>query len=139
MGKKLIELEDGMLVEVEVSGEEIEEIAGGLVDRVQTTFAAVHPILVNSCRPIIKAWQELNQEMKVEEAEVEIGLSFSGEGNLYITKSTASANLKVKLLLKPNPSNPSSSPEAITIPGFTSTCTFSSPPTCLTTWAQVKI
>lgn len=103
MGKKLIELEDGTLVEVEVKGEEMEEVAGGIVDRVQTTFEAVHPLLVKSCRPIIKAWQELNQETKVEQAEVEIGLSFSGEGNLYITKSTASANLKVKLLLKPNP------------------------------------
>ena len=105
MGQKLIELEDGTLVEVEVPQEEMEEVAGGgIVERVQNTFEVMHPILVSSCRPIIKAWKELSQEMKIEQAEVEIGLSFSGEGNIYITKSTASANLKVKLLLKPNPS-----------------------------------
>lgn len=104
MGKKLIELEDGTFVEVEVPEDEMRQISGGIVDRVQTTFEVMHPILVNSCRPIIKAWKELNQETKIEQAEVEIGLSFSGEGNLYITKSTASANLKVKLTLKPNPS-----------------------------------
>ena len=103
MGQRLIKLEDGTLVEVEIPGEEIEEISGGLAEKVKTTFEAVHPILVNSCRPVVKAWKELNQDLKVEQAEVEIGLSFTGEGNLYITKSTASANLKVKLLLKPNP------------------------------------
>ncbi|MDJ0582754.1 CU044_2847 family protein [Crocosphaera sp.] len=101
MGKKLIKLEDGTLVEVEVPGEELEPISGGLAQKVKTTFDMVEPLLVNSCRPIVKAWEKLNEEVMVEGAEVEIGLSFTGEGNLYITKSTASANLKVKLTLKP--------------------------------------
>jgi hypothetical protein len=43
----------------------------------------------------------MNKEMEIEQAEVEIGFSFEAEGNLYITKSKASANLTVKLTLKP--------------------------------------
>lgn len=39
--------------------------------------------------------------MDIERAEIELGLSFEGEGNLYVTKSSAGANLKVKLSLKP--------------------------------------
>lgn len=39
--------------------------------------------------------------MNIEQAEIELGLSFEGEGNLYITKSKAGASLTVKLTLKP--------------------------------------
>jgi hypothetical protein len=39
--------------------------------------------------------------MHIEQAEVEIGLSFEGQGNLYVAKSAIGANLTVKLVLKP--------------------------------------
>jgi hypothetical protein len=102
MAKKLIETEEGILVEVEVLGEQVQEISGGFADRVEETFDQVHSLLVKSCRPIARAWKELNQEMTVESAEVELGLSFTAEGNLYITKSTFNANLKIKLVLAPD-------------------------------------
>jgi hypothetical protein len=37
----------------------------------------------------------------VESLEVEFGLSFSGDGNVYITKMSGSANLKIKFIAKP--------------------------------------
>jgi hypothetical protein len=100
MAKKLIEMEDGMLLEVEVAGEQVQEISGGFAERVERSFDQVYPLLMKSCRPIVKAWKELNKEIKVSSAEVELGLSFTGEGNLYITKSTVGANLKIKLVLE---------------------------------------
>jgi hypothetical protein len=39
--------------------------------------------------------------MEVEIAEVEVGIGFSAEGNSFIAKGSTSANLKVKLVLKP--------------------------------------
>ena len=102
MATKLIELEDGLLVEVEVPEDQAQQISGGLADRVSSTFNKIRPLLVKTCRPVAAAWQELSREMEIEQAEVELGLSFEGEGNLYITKSTAGANLTVKLVLKPN-------------------------------------
>lgn len=101
MATKLIELEDGTLVEVEIPGEQIQQISGGIADRVSATFDKVKPLLVKTCRPIAAAWAELSEEMNIEQAEVQIGLSFEGEGNLYITKSKANANLTIKLILKP--------------------------------------
>ena len=100
MADKLIELEDGTLVEIEVPGDQIEQISGGFADRVDATFEKIKPLLVKTCRPIAAAWKELNQEIEIEQAEVGLGLSFEGEGNLYVTKSKASANLTVKLTLK---------------------------------------
>ena len=101
MATKLIELEDGTLVEVEVPEDQAKQISGSTADRVNTTFNKIKPILVNTCRPIAAAWQELNQEMQIEQAEIEIGFSFEGEGNVYVTKAKAGSNLKVKLVLKP--------------------------------------
>lgn len=101
MTTKLIQLEDGTLVEVEVPPDQAQQISGGFADRVNETFDKVRPILVNTCRPIAAAWKEISQEMEIEQAEVQLGLSFEGEGNLYITKSKAGANLTVKLVLKP--------------------------------------
>jgi Trypsin-co-occurring domain 1 len=101
MATKLIKLEDGTLIEVEVEEAEARQIAGSVADRVNSTFDKIQPILVKTCRPIMAAWKELNKEMEIEQAEVEIGFSFEGEGNIYITKAKASSNVKVKLVLKP--------------------------------------
>ena len=101
MASKLIELEDGTLVEVEIPEGQAQQISGGFADRVSATFDKIQPLLVRICSPISAAWREINQEMDIEQAEVELGLSFEGEGNLYVTKSKAGANLTVKLVLKP--------------------------------------
>lgn len=98
---KLIELGDGTLVEVDVLGEEVQQISGSMTDKVNATLDKIKPILINTCRPVIAAWTELNKEMYVEEAEIEIGLSFEGEGNIYVTKTKAGANLTIKITLKP--------------------------------------
>ncbi len=102
MTTKLIRLEDGTLVEVEASPGEAQQIAGGsAAKRVESNFEKIKPVLIKVCRPITDVWQELNRDMQVDQAEVEIGLSFGIEGDVFIVKSKADANLKVKLVLKP--------------------------------------
>ncbi|MDJ0518747.1 MAG: CU044_2847 family protein [Trichodesmium sp. MO_231.B1] len=106
MATKLIELEDGILVEAEVPDGEAKPISTNDVKKVKSTFAQVKPILVSISRPIAEAWQEINQDMKIEQAEVEVGFNFEGEGNLYITKEKAGASFQVKLVLKPSQPKP---------------------------------
>src|SRR5215210_6834188 len=101
MATKLIRLEDGTLVEVEAQPNAVEQISSRTADRVEESLDKIVPILVKVCQPITAAWQQLNQDMLLEQAEVELGLSFEGEGNIYITKAKAGANLTVKLVLKP--------------------------------------
>lgn|SRR4028118_265672 len=100
MATKLIELEDGTLVEVEIPGTQVTPISSSEAERVQSRIDQIKPILVKVCRPIKDVWQELNQEMDIEQAEVELGFSFEGEGNVYVTKAKAGATLTVKLTLK---------------------------------------
>ena len=100
MATKLIELEDGALVEVEISPEQVQRTAGGPAEKVNSTFDKIKPLLLKVCHPISEAWKELNKEIYIEQVEVGVGLSFEGEGNLFITKSKAGANLTVKMILK---------------------------------------
>ena len=102
MASKLIELADGTLVEIEVPENKAQLIAGGAAEKLQdATIDKVKPILLKACKPIVEVWQELNKDMHIEQAEVELGLGFEAEGNLYITKAKGNANLVVTLTLKP--------------------------------------
>lgn len=100
MMTQLIRLNDETLVEVEIASDITEPISGGSARRVDATFDEIAPLLVKTCRPIAAAWTEISQIAKIDSAEIELGLSFEAEGNLYIAKSKAGANLKVKLTLK---------------------------------------
>ena len=103
MSKKLIELNNGLLMEVEVPQHEIEMISGGsdMVEKVDKSMDTVKNLLIKSVEPITQAYEVLNQDVVLEKAEVEIGIGFSAEGNIFIAKGNASANLKVKLILSP--------------------------------------
>ena len=101
MASKLIQLEDGTLVEVELAPGEPQAMSGGIADKVNSTFDKIRPILLNTCRPIADTCKELNKEMNIDQAEVEIGFSFEGEGSIYVTKAKAGASLNVRLILKP--------------------------------------
>lgn len=98
MATRLIRLSDGTLVEAEVDPQEATEIAGGSAKRVEGSLASVEPILVNVCRPIASAWDAMTS-LHVESVQVELSLSFEAEGNVFLTKARAGANLTVTLSL----------------------------------------
>lgn len=106
MASKLIELEDGVLVEVEVAEGEARQISSRSADAVSSSFEKIKPLLKKAVQPIAEVWGELNQDVAIESAEVQINFSFEGEGNIYITKAKAGSNLSVKLVMKPKPKPP---------------------------------
>lgn len=102
MATKLIELADGTLVEVEAEPGQAQQISGGVAEKIMdASLDKITPILIRTCRPIIAAWEQLNQELDIDQAEVELALSFASEGNIYLAKATTGANLTIKLVLKP--------------------------------------
>ncbi len=105
MATRLIQLADGTLVEVEASSDDVQQISFKYADKVEETIERVKPILVRACEPVVGAWEELSKVTNVESAEVELGLSFEGEGNVYVTKAKAGANLTVRLVLKQKPTS----------------------------------
>ncbi len=103
MASKLIQLKDGTLVEVEVSENEARQISSREANAVEATFEKIKPVLRQAVQPIAEIWEELNRDVELESATVEIGFSFEGEGNIYVTKAKAGANVAVTLTLKPKP------------------------------------
>ena len=101
MGTKLIELEDGTLVMVEVSEDEARQISGGAADKVAESFDQIKPLLKRACKPVSEIFKELNRDMEVDQAEISLGLGFEGEGRLFVVSGKGKANLNVKLTLKP--------------------------------------
>lgn len=101
MSSKLIQLEDGVFVEVEVPEKQSRQLAGNFADKVHANLDKIKPILTSVVQPIVATWNEINQDMVLEQAEAEVGLRFDFEGNVYITKASASANITIRLVLKP--------------------------------------
>jgi Trypsin-co-occurring domain 1 len=99
MPTKLIRLQDGTLVEVEVAPGEARAIAGGEAEKVNSALDRIQPILVNVSKSVTDAWRSLPRHISVEQVEIELGLSFEGEGNIFVTKARAGANLTVTLTL----------------------------------------
>ncbi len=100
MASKLIRLEDGLLVEVEVTGSEVQQISGGLAEKVDATMDKIKPVLLKTCQPIVAAVKGLREDVDLEQVEVEVGLSFDIEGNIYVTKAQFGANVLVRMTLK---------------------------------------
>lgn len=103
MPTKLIRLTDGTLVEVEADPQIPTTISNRAADAVDAAIDGIEETLLKACQPIASVWRELNKEMTISQAEIELGLGFEAEGNLYITKATGSANLVVRLTLTPGP------------------------------------
>jgi len=102
MSSRLIRLNDDTLVEVEVPDRQAVPLSGGAADKVSSALDIIQPILTKACKPVVAAWQALKNEVDIEKTEIEFGLSFEGEGNIYISKAKAGANLTIKITLKPS-------------------------------------
>ncbi|MDD5393065.1 MAG: CU044_2847 family protein [Thiothrix sp.] len=100
MPTKLIKLSDNTLVEVEIIENRVEQISGSIADKVDGNLKNIKPLIINASEPIAEAIKELENKSKIESIEAEISLGFEGEGNLYITKAKATANIVLKLKFK---------------------------------------
>ena len=60
MATNLIRLADGTLIEVEARENEPQQISSDQARRVQETLERVKPMLINACKPLVAAWDELS-------------------------------------------------------------------------------
>jgi hypothetical protein len=97
----LLQLEDGTLVEAWAPGAHTERISGGLARIVASGMDRLAPAVVAAARSVLTACDALSNERKVEELELELGLGFEAEGNVYVTRSMATANVVVRLKFRP--------------------------------------
>lgn len=105
MATKFLEFKDGVIVEIGSPADQREEMHTADADRVDTTMTMVASMLDRILRPIGEAFtgfrEALDVPIAVKEAEVALGLSFSAEGNLFVTKATTEGTLQIKVTFTP--------------------------------------
>ncbi|NES85660.1 MAG: hypothetical protein F6K10_32025 [Moorea sp. SIO2B7] len=101
MRNQLIQLQDGIYVEVEVSGDEPLPANAGTATAVKSSINIINPILVHISNEIAKTFSEIDENVNIDQAEIDLGFNFEATGNVYITKAKAASALRVKLTLKP--------------------------------------
>lgn len=102
MHSELIELQDGILVEVQSDPEEApRQVAAGAAKGVEGAMDAARELLVKAVEPVVSVWGELNKDLSIDQVEIELGLGFEASGRLFIARGTGKANLNFKLTVKP--------------------------------------
>jgi len=104
MPTKFLELKDGVIVEIGAPTALREEMHTSTAEQVNTTMRMVASMVGDIVRPLGDAFSHLYDALDVpiavETAEVELGLSFSAEGQIFIAKSKAEGTLKIKVVFK---------------------------------------
>lgn len=102
MSTQLIELKDGLLVEVETPpSEPPKPIAAGAAGQVEGAMDAARDLLLKAVQPVAAVWEELNRDLTIEQVEIELALGFEAEGNLFLVKGKGNANVGFKITVKP--------------------------------------
>ena len=112
MSTVFLELGDGVLVEIGPPSGPRTEMHTSTAEQVNTTMRMVASKAGDIVRPLAATFGQLNDALDVpvvvDTAEVELGLSFSAEGQIFIAKSKAEGTLKIKVVFKTTQSRPTS-------------------------------
>lgn len=100
MHSRLIELADGIYVEVTAASGEPEEVSGRLAKKVDASLDKLVPVLNRLCAIAGQVLTSEGNGPRPDSAEVEFGIGFEGEGDLYLAKLRTSANVIIRLSIK---------------------------------------
>jgi hypothetical protein len=107
MATQFVELKDGIIVEIGGPTDVRQEMHTSTAEHVDTTMEMVASTVNRILRPLGEAfsglYDTLNVPIAVDGAEVELGLSFSAEGSLFVAKSKAEGTFKIKVIFKVTP------------------------------------
>lgn len=95
---KIIELSDGVEVEIDVNENDIMEISNG--SPIESSMEKVEELLSSVITPINNAFSTFNEKIDIESAKVTVGVKFGATGNVFIAKSSVEANLSIELTIK---------------------------------------
>lgn len=96
---KILKLNDGVEVEVEIKDDQAQEISDSALS-VNTSLNQLQTLLTKVVEPISNTYKELSKDMSIESAKISIGVKIGIEGNFILAKSTAGANIQVELTMK---------------------------------------
>jgi hypothetical protein len=102
MTTELIQLQDGLLVEVQSDPQdEPRQIVASAAELADGAMEQARELLLKAVQPVVSVWSELNRDLTIEKVEIELGLGFEATGKLFIAQGTGKANVNFKLTVRP--------------------------------------
>lgn len=95
---KIIKLNDGLEIEVEVDEHQALQISDNGI--VESSIDKIQTLLTKVMQPISNTYKELDKDINMESAKVTIGVKIGIEGNFILAKSAAGANIQVEMTLR---------------------------------------
>ena len=106
MPTELIELKDGLLVEVDSDPDDNpRQISANAASRADGAMEQAHELLLKAVQPVTSVWNELNRDLTIEQVEIELALGFEASGRMFIAQAKGSASVKFKLTVRPAAKN----------------------------------
>jgi hypothetical protein len=100
----LIRLDDGNgpIVEVAMNVPEAKLASSGtVVKTVEKGFDQILGTLRSVIVPFSNTWAELSKEVEISESTVKLSLGITAEGNFYVARGEATANIEIELKMTP--------------------------------------
>jgi len=102
---QIVELEDGVLIEVE-SQHGFQPMSGdGKRQKLKSALKDMKPFLTNLAGEFRECMDGMKETARIDQVAVELGVSFEAEGSLFIAKGKTGANLSVTFTLKADDKN----------------------------------
>ena len=102
MSTELVELKDGLLVEVQSNPQdEPKQIVAGTASCVDGAMDEARTLLLSAVEPVVSVWNELNRDLIIDQVQIGLGLGFEATGKLFIAQGTAKANVTFTLTVRP--------------------------------------
>jgi hypothetical protein len=102
MATELIQLRDGLLVEVQSNPEDTpRQIVASAARLTEGAMDQARELLLKAVQPLASVWSELNRDLTMDAIEIELGLGFEASGKLFIAQGTGSANLSFIVKVRP--------------------------------------
>ena len=99
---QLIKFKEGITVEVAENPNRVQAVSGKAADKVASGFESATEVLSSIIKTVSRSIKKELEAAGVAEAELEFGVGFSIEGNIYITKTTGEGNLSVRMKVNGN-------------------------------------
>ncbi|MEZ5040155.1 MAG: CU044_2847 family protein [Saprospiraceae bacterium] len=102
---KLIKLKDGTLVEVTDLSDRMQKISNKNAEKVEKGLEQIEPLFQRAIDSVVKNISWETDSLLIDQIEIELGMGFEAEGNIYVVKGKGSANFNVKFCIKPKPTS----------------------------------
>lgn len=105
MRSKVIHFDDGFSVEAEFSEEQMQQIVDlddlNLSKKFKEGLDEAGSIISATVNNVTSIWSDLNEKVKIDYADIELGVGFEAEGKVFVVKGGAKANINIKIRVSP--------------------------------------